>query len=94
MSEAMSLANAWGSAITAREHVKAGNDMSMELIRLARVEAEAEAAVKQARIDALEEAKQAVSAEEILDAEDNADDAYNCGVLDCVRAVEKLKGTP
>lgn len=58
-----------------------------------RVTAEnAEAAVKQARIDALEEAKQAVSAEEILDSEDNADDAYNCGVLDCVRAVEKLKG--
>jgi hypothetical protein len=52
----------------------------------------AEAAVKQARIDALEEAMQAVSAEEILEAEDNADDSYNCGVLDCVRAVEKLKG--
>jgi hypothetical protein len=52
----------------------------------------AEAAVKQARTDALEEAMQAVSAEEILDAEDNADDSYNCGVLDCVRAVEKLKG--
>lgn len=58
-----------------------------------RVTAEnAEAAVKQARIDAMEEAREAVSAEEILEAEDNADDAYNCGVLDCVRAVEKLKG--
>jgi len=58
-----------------------------------RVTAEnAEAAVKQARIDALEAARDAVSAEEILEAEDNADDAYNCGVLDCVRAVEKLKG--
>jgi hypothetical protein len=58
-----------------------------------RVTAEnAEAEVKQARIDALEEAKQAVSAEEILEPEDNADDDYNCGVLDCVRAVEKLKG--
>jgi hypothetical protein len=60
-----------------------------------RVTAEnAEAAVKQARIDALEEAKQAVSAEELTEPEDNADDAYNRGVLDCVRAVEKLKGTP
>ena len=58
-----------------------------------RVSAEnAEAAVKQARIDALEEAKQAVSAEEILEVEDNADDAYNCGVIDCVRAIESLKG--
>lgn len=58
-----------------------------------RVTAEnAEAAVKQARIDALEAARDAVSAEEILEAEDNSDDAYNCGVLDCVRAVEKLKG--
>jgi len=53
---------------------------------------DAEAAVKQARIDALEEAKQAVSAEKILEPEDNADDSYNCGVLDCVRAIESLKG--
>lgn len=60
-----------------------------------RVTAEnAEAAVKQARIDALEEAKRVVDDETLTDPQDASDDAYNAAVYDCVRAIRSLKETP
>lgn len=58
-----------------------------------RVTAEnAEAAVKQAREDALEDARQAVDSEELTDPQDVSDDAYNAAVYDCLQAIKSLKG--
>lgn len=45
----------------------------------------AEAAVKQARVDALDEAKKAVDGETLTDPQDNSDDAYNNAVYDCLQ---------
>jgi len=55
-----------------------------------RVAAEAARIAKEARVDALREARDAVRMRFIADSESDDDDNYNCGVADSAHAIQAL----